>query len=64
MNHQIESIDNSQGEENQMSIQEKINNNKTRIDDSDDESEVNEDTSKPVVHNSENQHPPIIHLNN
>ena len=52
MKHQIENIDNSQDEENQKSTQEKINNNKIRIDDSDNKSEINEDISRSIVHNS------------
>ena len=44
--------DNSQDKENQKSTQEKINCDKTRIDESDDESEVNEDIPKPTVYNS------------
>ena len=58
-NHQIENIDNSQDEENQKSTQEKINNNKTHINDSD----VNEDIFKPIFPNllfiiGKSHHPP------
>ena len=38
---------------NRKSTQEQINNDKTCIDESDDEREVNKDVSKPTVHNSE-----------
>ena len=41
-----------------------MNNNKTRIDDADEESEINEDISKPIVNKSKKQHPPIVHLKN
>ena len=51
MSHQIENKDNSQDEENQKSTQAN-NSSKTRIDDINNESEINEDISKPIVHNS------------
>ena len=52
LNHQIENIDNSPDEENQKPTQQKLNNNKTRTDDSDNGSDINEDISKPIAHNS------------